>query len=264
MTDKRKTIVVIDDSRTFVMYTGLLLKRLGFDVIPAEQSREGLRLIQVFRPHAVLLDRYLPELDGIELLRQLKADPNLAEIPVIMVSASDKQQTRAECFAAGCAGYLCKPLTPRSLHESLLGQLASDEVLLRRHLRYAYHQQVTLRHEGMVSEHSAVSLSEGGIYLRDQKPLPTGTQVEVLLQLEGGHRLKLPGEVIYQKDVFQNAFRMDPGMAIAFDPLEAVPAAVLQGYISGLLAGDLVAEQSEEVIALDAGPLRPLAGNDRA
>jgi len=193
---------------------------------------------------------------SILMLPQLKATPGLAEIPVVMVSASDKPEVREECSAAGCADYLCKPLTPGTLHRCLLGLFAGEEELQRRHLRYDYRRQVVLNCAGRISEHPAVSLSEGGIYLRDSRPLAVGTRVEVLLQLDGGERLELPGEVIYQRDVFQNAFGMEPGMAIAFDPPDAVPAAILQGYISGLLAGDLVAEQDEEVIALDGEDVR--------
>lgn len=62
--------------------------------------------------------------------------------------------------------------------------------------------------------------------------------------------LQLQGEVIYQKDIYQNAFRIVPGMAIAFDA-DAEQGMTLRRYISGLLAADLVDEQLEAVINLD-------------
>ena len=65
MTLRKKTVLVADDSETFVMYFSLLLKRLGFDVIPAENGLEAVKLIKVTEPNLVMLDIRLPGMDGI-------------------------------------------------------------------------------------------------------------------------------------------------------------------------------------------------------
>lgn len=77
-----------------------------------------------------------------------------------------------------------------------------------------------------------------------------GTRVEVILGLEGGE-LRVSGKVIYQKDVFRDSLRIEPGMAIQFDLLDDAAKGCLRQYISGLMAGDLVEEQTEEVLTLD-------------
>lgn len=251
MKDSRKTIVIVDDNKTFVMYGGLLLKRLGFDVIPAESGQDGFTLARVFRPHAVLLDIYMPHVNGIEVIRQLKADPELAGIPIFVVSASNEDDLRQECRELGCDGFLTKPLTLRILQDSLLPRLFPDETSRRKHLRCGFQRKIQLTSEAGRAERYSVTLSEGGIYLRDRKPLPVDSRVTVQLSLDGGETLTLPGRVIYRKDIFHDSFGIEPGMAVAFDELDTRSRSSLYGYVAKQLTADLIEEQDQPVIASD-------------
>lgn len=248
--DCSKMIVIVDDSKTFSMYLGLLLKRMGFEVVPAETGEIGLKMIKVLKPDLVLLDRYMPQMDGPEFLQILRQDPELKDIPVVLVSASEAEDLAAEAAAHGADGFLTKPISPHSLHASLYGALTQSICTMRPRLRYTYNQKVALIHAGEKMLMPAVSLSEGGIYLRHLKPLSVGARVEVILELSGGE-LRLAGKVIYQKDVFRDSLRIEPGMAIQFDLLDDASRDCLRQYISGLMAGDLVEEQTEEVLTLD-------------
>ena len=69
MTSRKKSILIADDSETFVMYSSILLKRLGFDVIPVENGAEALKLIKVMEPTLVMLDIHIPVMDGLTTLR---------------------------------------------------------------------------------------------------------------------------------------------------------------------------------------------------
>jgi hypothetical protein len=83
------------------------LTKSGFHVVAVADGEEGIRLAKRIRPLVITLDVLLPGIDGWEVLRQLKADPALAEIPVIMVTIVDNELMRADSSASG---YLIKPV----------------------------------------------------------------------------------------------------------------------------------------------------------
>ena len=98
-----------------------MLEPLGFDVAEAANGRIALDLARSLSPALVLMDLLMPELDGFQAARLLKADPALASIPVVAVSASVYDQTQAESLCAGCDGFLPKPVD----FDSLLALLRS-------------------------------------------------------------------------------------------------------------------------------------------
>jgi adenylate cyclase len=111
------TILVIDDDATARELITRYLNDEGFAVIPAANGIEALKLAREVRPTAITLDVMMPDLDGWTVLSALKGDPELASIPVVMVTIVDEQQ---HAFALGAAGYLMKPIK----REQLLGLLA--------------------------------------------------------------------------------------------------------------------------------------------
>lgn len=165
-----KMIVIVDDSKTFSMYLGLLLKRMGFEVVPAETGEIGLKMIKVLRPDLVLLDRYMPEMDGPELLKLLRQDSDLEDIPVVLVSASDVDDLAAEAASHGADGFLTKPISPHSLQSVLCETMTQSFCSKRTRLRYGFNQKVTLIHEGQSTTMPAVSLSEGGFICGTRNP----------------------------------------------------------------------------------------------
>ena len=83
------------------------LTKSGFNVVAVADGEEGMRVAKRIRPLAITLDVLLPGIDGWEVLRQLKADSELADIPVIMVTIVDNEFKGADC---GASGYLMKPV----------------------------------------------------------------------------------------------------------------------------------------------------------
>lgn len=114
-----KKVLIVDDSQTFVMFTGLLLKRMGFETISARDGLEALKLMQTELPDALLLDITMPNMDGVTLLRQLRSDQKTADIPVIMTSVDASRDVVEKCTSLGCQGYLPKPVTSEQLHRAL-------------------------------------------------------------------------------------------------------------------------------------------------
>jgi two-component system sensor histidine kinase/response regulator len=103
----RGTILVIDDDPAVRDLMSRSLTKLGFHAVTGRSGAEGLRLAKQVHPLLITLDVMMPEMDGWSVLKQLKADPELAEIPVIMVTVVDNQPMGV---GLGASGYLIKPV----------------------------------------------------------------------------------------------------------------------------------------------------------
>lgn len=230
-----KTILVADDSETFMMYISILLQRLGFDVIPAENGAEALKLLAFFSPDIVLLDVEMPEMDGIETLKAIKENSLFSHLPVIMVTVDSDKATHYECIQSGCSAYLTKPMKISEMNKVLQEHVVYDRDKRRVHLRTVFEKKVLLTHSGVSKEHFSMNLSEGGIYLRRKDPMAVGTEVAVSFPLKDGTMMTLQGNVIYTKTLTSELFKGTPGMAIEFKNLSDHDSKILRNYIEELL-----------------------------
>ncbi len=106
------TILVIDDETNARDLLSRMLSKEGFSVVAASGGEEGLRLARDLRPRAITLDALMPGMDGWTVLAKLKADKDLQEIPVIMISIEDRREMG---FALGASEYLTKPIDAERL-----------------------------------------------------------------------------------------------------------------------------------------------------
>jgi DNA-binding response OmpR family regulator len=117
----RKTrILCIEDEAEMIDLTRLVLEREGFEVLGAVGGSEGLEIIKREKPDLVLLDLMMPDIDGWEVYRQMKADEESAQIPVIVVTA--KAQSIDKVLGLQVAkvdDYITKPFGPKELLESI-------------------------------------------------------------------------------------------------------------------------------------------------
>jgi signal transduction histidine kinase/CheY-like chemotaxis protein len=102
-----RTVLVVDDDPNALDLLGRTLQRAGLGVVTASDGREALRLARSQRPAAITLDAVMPGMDGWEVLRELKLDPETRDIPVIMVTMTDDRETG---FALGATEFLTKPI----------------------------------------------------------------------------------------------------------------------------------------------------------
>ena len=109
-------VLVIDDDRTMHDLLDRLLRKEGYGVVTASRGEEGLRLAREVKPVAITLDVMMPGMDGWEVLQKLKEDPELAEIPVILLTL---EEDKNRGFALGATDYLIKPVNRRLLVELL-------------------------------------------------------------------------------------------------------------------------------------------------
>ncbi len=105
--DDGNRVLVVDDDQTTRELMRRLLAKEGFDVITATDGQEGLELARKLEPSVITLDVLMPRMDGWDVLKELKADPALADIPVIMVTMLDE---RDRGYSLGAADYMTKPV----------------------------------------------------------------------------------------------------------------------------------------------------------
>ncbi len=105
-------ILVVDDNETNRDVLGRRLEREGYLVSSAENGRCALEMVRATSYDLVLLDIMMPEIDGYQVLSQMKADPALCDIPVIMITALDQINSVVRCIESGAEDYLSKPFDP--------------------------------------------------------------------------------------------------------------------------------------------------------
>ncbi len=109
------TILAVDDEEDILNLLSYNLKKAGFRVVTAEDGPEALDIAKRESPRLILLDIMLPNMEGTEVLKKLKADEATEDIPVIMLTAKGEEVDRIVGFELGADDYITKPFSPREL-----------------------------------------------------------------------------------------------------------------------------------------------------
>jgi adenylate cyclase len=115
----RATILIIEDEDDIRTFASRVLELEGYRVLQASDGDEGLKLARGNQVALVLLDLRLPGRDGWAVLSQMKSDPELSSIPVVVFTASAGVPQQSRALAGGAADYLVKPLSATSLREPI-------------------------------------------------------------------------------------------------------------------------------------------------
>ena len=243
----QKSILLADDNRTFLMYIGILIKRLGFNLLTVRNGLDALRSIKTEPVDLVILDVHMDTLDSITALRHIKSDVNSVHVDLIMISTDISSETIKTCSDLNCFDYLQKPVNVDCLYESI-NSFFLPRCLGRKNTRTACNVKVIAAFKGRQNSLYAESFSEGGIYVRTEYPFPTGSDVTVSVQLEDGRHRHYKGKVVYAINEFGDSSSASPGMAIQFLGLSQDDNIELFNYMKTLIAGDLIDKQGEKKI----------------
>jgi len=112
MASQQYSLLVVDDNEMNRDLLSRRLERQGYRVTVAVDGRQALEILNREDFNLVLLDIMLPEMNGYQVLEQLKADQSLSHIPVIITTALDEADGKAKCIALGAEDYLTKPFNP--------------------------------------------------------------------------------------------------------------------------------------------------------
>jgi two-component system, chemotaxis family, chemotaxis protein CheY len=112
--------LVVDDSRAIRSVLRRMLSELGLQAVEAGDGRQALGVLsQMSRPDVVLIDWNMPEMDGLELVKSLRADPDYDAVPLVMVTTESEMERVLQALEAGANEYLMKPFTKEGLLSKL-------------------------------------------------------------------------------------------------------------------------------------------------
>lgn len=117
------TVLVVDDEEGFLQIIQVILKRAGYKTLTANNGLDGLDMIYNYRPDVVILDDMMPGMTGGEVCMQVKNDPEVRMIPIIMYSAGAKVRNRDYIQQIGADGVLFKPSLPNEIIETIANSL---------------------------------------------------------------------------------------------------------------------------------------------
>jgi DNA-binding response OmpR family regulator len=122
-------ILIIEDEKDIRDFAARVLELEGYHVLEAVNGGEGMRMLRRYPVSLVLLDLRLPDCDGWALLAELKSDPHLSGVPVVMFTASAAESRRSQALAIGAVDYLVKPLSAARLKDTVHSILARKREL---------------------------------------------------------------------------------------------------------------------------------------
>ena len=124
---KTKTILVIEDNELNMKLVKELISIGKYGMLEANDAESGIQQIREQRPDLVLMDIQLPGMDGLSATKIIKEDPALKDIPIIGLTSYAMQGDEEKALAAGCTGYITKPIDTRKFLKTVSEYLKDDE-----------------------------------------------------------------------------------------------------------------------------------------
>ncbi|HVO40974.1 MAG TPA: response regulator [Aggregatilineales bacterium] len=122
-------ILIVDDDPSLLKLVGLLMNKLPAQTLSAANGKTALDLISSARPDLVILDLMLPDMDGFEILRRIRAQPALDALPVLILSAKADPSSIRVALDSGADGYVTKPYIASNLVDRVRTLLSSQRTL---------------------------------------------------------------------------------------------------------------------------------------
>jgi DNA-binding NarL/FixJ family response regulator len=198
------TILVVDDDLGTRLAVSDYLKMQGYDVVTAENGQRALELLDVYHPHLLVADIAMPHIDGYELIRRLRTQPNLRLLPVVFLTAHNESPNRILGYQLGCDAYLPKPFELSELG-AIVKNLLDRTQLVALELQFARSPvgpvlSAVSRQEGIapVSSDSSITLSPSalGFVLSQREKEVLQLLSDGLSNAQIGHQLHLSPRTI--------------------------------------------------------------------
>ena len=186
-------ILLVDDVDLFLELELAYLDGCGYDLVTASSGEEALQRLGKISPDLLLLDFYMPGMDGDEVCRTIRKNPRWAKLPIIMVTAAGKPEEVQRCLQSGSDDYVTKPVNKQELREKVARLLG--EIKRRTSERVAVQMPVQVRDGQRLQVASASDLSSKGLYLKSSAPLTENATLELKLELHDGQPLTLFGKI---------------------------------------------------------------------
>ena len=237
MEQKKRTILIVDRSPSSIFYIASLLRELRYTVEAVSSGEDALEKIARSAPTVVITDAILPEMSGLDLLKQIKKSASLRFIPVIINTADESTAVKEACTEAGCAAYFIKPVDLEALYRAI--QFAS-EATPRQNIRINTSLKARIgagpAEGSQVRIEEVTSLSEGGLYVRTDSPEPANALVPLVLIL-GDREIEATAVVLFSsKKAGLHAF---PGMGMKFTTVSEADLTSIREFIRASVMREL-------------------------
>jgi two-component system, OmpR family, alkaline phosphatase synthesis response regulator PhoP len=147
---RHNKILVVDDEEDIVEFVSYNLKKEGFNVNTAKNGREAITRARLFKPHLILLDIMMPEMDGIEACEEIRNIPDLSKTLIAFLSARSEDYSQIAGFNAGADDFIAKPIRPKVLTsriKALLKRYSINRIEKTEESKYAEVSDVLIDHE---------------------------------------------------------------------------------------------------------------------
>jgi CheY-like chemotaxis protein len=229
---KEKPIVLVVDADIVRRFqTSVYLLRLEYHVFAVGTPEDALRIMQLTIPHIVITDIGLPGMNGYELIRQMKQDPPLRQVPVLIYVPSAIPVNGKLCEQAGCSGYLTQTGDHNELYKAV--QKATEQ-MPRRFVRLKTWLDVTVSAPGQDMAALVTAISEEGMFVSTPLPLPfrTTAQFTIFLPKLATGGIKVTGQVLFCQSSEKSK---TPGMGIRFLGLKPEVAMLIKTFVKQTL-----------------------------
>jgi len=220
-------LLLVNDERLFLELERSFLRREECEVITAGSAEEALRRARESRPDLLLLDVAIPRMDGEEVCRALKADPDLASIPVLLLTTGRNEQGARD---AGADGTIPKPITRQKVLKALHAFLdIPDRAAERRPVRLS----VRCRENEGEYQVQTRDLSFTGMFLTCPEPRPVGRTLDLSFRLPrpaGGGAIAARAEVVRAVPSRSESHQL-PGMGVRFLELDGAAKARINRFV---------------------------------
>lgn len=187
-----KKILIVDDEPDIIEFLQYNLIKEGFDVVTANDGRQAIEVAEKTKPHLIILDIMMPELDGVETCRILRSRKEFAHTPVAFLTARDEDFSQITALDVGGDDYITKPIKPRVL-------ISRIHALLRRANQDTYNDQEPIQvHDLIIDKHKVL------VFRGEQTIELPRKEFEILWLLASK-----PGRVFTREEIFDKIWGAD-------------------------------------------------------
>ncbi|MDT8316752.1 MAG: response regulator [bacterium] len=225
-----KKILIVDDLEMNLDVCISVFSRVDCKLYTAKNGLEALEMTKRIRPDLIILDLFMPEMDGDECCRLIKEDAELSHIPIFMVAAGARVADEDRCYKAGCDNFIEKPYHSSDLMQKVASHL---DIIVREYTRVSIYTKALLRYDNKLIKGYIHDLSDGGIFVESRETLEAGTTLDIEFTVPGNDKLiKAQGEVRWGiDDPAKCSIDNIPGMGIQFLKISTESKRLISDYI---------------------------------
>ena len=180
--NEKKTLLIVDDVELFIQLQISHLGHSRYNIHTARSGSDGLQIARFLKPDLILMDLFMPDMDGDQVCRILKGDPETSSIPVVLVSSGTRGRSRDASVSSNCDGLIFKPVR-RDLLLSVVENLLGTNLRVCDRIRVSIAGTATLdERDYPITVHT---LSSNGVFLEIEQQLIRGDLMELSFPLPG-------------------------------------------------------------------------------